>query len=181
MSRLAKKPVKLPEGVVVSEEDRELFFKGPKGEIRVKILPFLKVKAEDGLVEVSPSSGIRQARANAGTMWSLARNAAAGVSEGFSKTLEIEGVGYRAVIEGKTLVLSLGYVQPVKMEIPEGVSMSVEKNAIKISGIDKRLVGQTAAEIRQLKKPEPYKGKGIRYQGEVIKRKAGKKAATAAA
>ena len=116
---------------------------------------------------------------NVGTMWSLARNAAQGVLSEFSKVLEIEGIGYRASIEGDTLVLSLGYAQPVRFKIPKDVSVRVEKNVITISGVDKQLVGETAATIRQLKKPEPYKGKGIRYRGEIIRRKAGKKATTA--
>lgn len=181
MSRLAKKPVKLPEGVTVKEESGVLFFEGPKGKLKVGILPFVKVKAESGLMDVSTTDKIRQARMNTGTMWSLAKNAAEGVSAGFSKILEIEGIGYRASLEGKNLSLSLGYVHPVKFEIPEGISVTVEKNVITVSGIDKHLVGETAARIRKLKKPEPYKGKGIHYRGEVIRRKAGKKVAAAAA
>lgn len=181
MSRLAKKPIKLPEGVAVKEESGALVFRGPKGELKVDILPFVKVKADGGLMEVSMTGNVRQARMNAGTMWSLARNAANGVAGGFSKVLEIEGIGYRANVEGKNLMLSLGYVHPVKFPIPEGISVTAEKNVITVSGIDKHLVGETAANIRKLKKPEPYKGKGIRYKNEVIRRKAGKKVATAAA
>ncbi|MEK7546824.1 MAG: 50S ribosomal protein L6 [Patescibacteria group bacterium] len=181
MSRLAKKPVILPEGVTVREESGILFLKGPKGELKVSILPFLKIKTDGGLAEISQTNNVRQARANAGTMWSLVKNASQGVSAGFSKILEIEGIGYRANTEGKNLMLSLGYVKPVKFEVPEGISITVEKNVITVSGMDKQLVGETAAKIRQLKKPEPYKGKGIRYKNEVIRRKAGKKVATAAA
>ncbi len=182
MSRLAKKPVKFPAGVAVGEEGGILAFKGPKGEIKVKILPFVNVEVEGNSAKISFSKNIRQAKANSGTMWSLVKNAAEGVSSGFSKKLEIEGIGYRANIEGKNLMLSLGYVKPVKFEIPEGISIAVEKNIVTISGVNKHLVGETAAKIRHLKKPEPYKGKGIKYQGEVIRRKAGKKvAATAAA
>ncbi len=181
MSRLAKKQIQLPEAVTVEEKSGMLLVKGPKGELRVRILPFLSLGIEDGSVGVSAVNQIRQSRANAGTMWSLIKNAAEGVATGFSKTLEIEGIGYRASVEGNTLILLLGYVQPVRVEIPEGITLKTEKNMIHISGIDKRLVGETAARIRQLKKPEPYKGKGIRYQGEVVRRKAGKKAAAAAA
>ena len=164
MSRLSKKPVKLAEGVTVKEEPGFLFFKGPKGELKVSVLPFTKVKIEDGLAQISTDNSVRQARANSGTMWSLVKNASDGVSGGFSKVLQIEGIGYKANLDGKNLMLSLGYVHPVKFEIPEGVSVSVDKNIVTISGIDKQLVGETAAKIREFKKPEPYKGKGIRYQ-----------------
>lgn len=181
MSRLAKKSIKLREGVTVSMESGALLFKGAKGMLRVPILPFSEVKIDGGMVEIHGTDQMRQSRTNAGTMWSLAQNAARGVVEEFSKVLEIEGIGYRASLEGDTLVLTLGYVQPVRFKIPEGVSVRVEKNAITLSSIDKQLVGETAARIRALKKPEPYKGKGIRYQGEVIRRKAGKKATTTAA
>ncbi len=178
MSRLAKRPIKLPEAVQVQEKEGKLLFKGAKGGLEVPILPFLSVELNDGLINISPIGEHKQSRANAGTTWSLIKNAIEGVTTGFSKTLEIEGVGYRANVEGNNLLLSLGYVQPVRLEIPQGISVKVEKNTIQISGIDKCLVGETAAKIRQLKKPEPYKGKGIRYQGEVVRKKAGKKAVT---
>jgi len=181
MSRLAKKPIKFPEGVSVKEDAGVLFFKGPKGELEVPVLPFIKIKMEDGSAEISTLNNVRQARANIGTMWSLFKNAADGVSAGFVKVLQIEGIGYKAVLEGKSLMLSLGYVKPVKFEIPEGILIIVEKNIVTISGLDKQLVGETAAKIRSLKKPEPYKGKGIRYKDEVIIRKAGKKVATGSA
>jgi large subunit ribosomal protein L6 len=116
--------------------------------------------------------------ANLGTMWANLRNAIQGVTEGFIKVLEIEGVGYKAVAEGKTLVLSLGYSHPIRFELPEGITAVVDKNTVTISGNDKQMVGQVAAEIRAYRKPEPYKGKGIHYKGEVIRRKVGKKAAT---
>lgn len=181
MSRLAKKPVKLPEGVTLKEETGVLFFKGPKGEFKVPVLPFVEVKTNEGVAEISVVNNVRQARANVGTMWSLVKNASEGVSAGFSKVLQIEGIGYRAALDGKNLMLSLGYVHPVKFEIPEGISITVEKSIVTVSGIDKQLVGETAAKIRELKKPEPYKGKGIRYQNEVVRRKAGKKVAAAGA
>ncbi|MBI4084949.1 MAG: 50S ribosomal protein L6 [Candidatus Liptonbacteria bacterium] len=180
MSRLAKKSIKFPEGVTIREESGTMILEGPKGELKVPVLPFTEVKSEDGSASVSSSSSVRQARANLGTMWSLVKNASEGVFAGFSKILEIEGIGYRANLEGKNLMLSLGYVKPVKFEIPEGISITTEKNVITVSGIDKQLVGETAARIRKLKKPEPYKGKGIKYKGEIIRRKAGKKVAATA-
>ena len=171
MSRLIKKPIKIPAGVTVVPHDAVLNVKGPKGELRVKLAPGVTVKVDGQDLNVS-----------AGTEWSLARNAIHGVTDGFTKVLEIEGVGYRAVVEGKDLVLHLGYAQPVRVPVLPGIAVVVEKSTIKVSGIDKDLVGRMAAEIRSLKKPEPYKGKGIHYQGEVIRRKVGKKAgATASA
>lgn len=167
MSRLVKKPIAIPSGVTVAATDVFLVIKGPKGEEKVKLPPQSTAKIADGNLWVST-----------GTEWALARNALQGVTEGFVKTLEIEGVGYRAVLEGKELVLYLGYAEPVRMKVPEGISIAIEKNVIKISGISKDHVGRAAAAIRALKKPEPYKGKGIHYQNEVIRRKVGKKAAT---
>jgi len=171
MSRLIKKPIIVPSGVTVSQNGGVLHVKGPKGELNVKFAQGVTAAIEGANLTVS-----------AGTEWSLAKNAIEGVTSGFTKILEIEGVGYRAVVEGKDLVLHLGYAQPVRVPVMAGVTVAVEKSIIKVSGIDKELVGRVAAEIRALKKPEPYKGKGIHYQGEVIRRKVGKKAgATAAA
>ena len=180
MSRLAKKPILLPSAVTIVKKDNQLIFKGQKGEKTLPILPFTEINIENQAVRVSTSSLSKQGRANSGTMWSLMKNAIQGLVDGFSKKLEIEGVGYRAVLEGKTLILFLGYANPVRLVIPEGLEVTVEKNIMKISGIDKELVGRFAAEIRSEKKPEPYKGKGIRYEGEIIKRKAGKKASGSA-
>lgn len=179
MSRLSKKPIAVPPGVTVEAKDDFVSVKGPKGEQKVSRLPWTEVKAGEGGIMVGGAATNKQARANVGTMWSLVRNAIAGVHEGYRKTLEIEGVGYRAALEGRSISLSLGYVNPVKFAIPEGIIVTVEKNVITITGYDKDMVGRTASEIRALKKPEPYKGKGIRYQGEVIVRKVGKKAASA--
>lgn len=171
MSRLTKKPISVPSGVTIAQNGSVLNVKGAKGELRVKFASGVKAELKGTELWV-----------DAGTEWALARNAIEGVTKGFERILEIEGVGYRAVIEDKEIVLFLGYAKPVRMAIPQGVAIAVEKNMIKIAGIDKDLVGRVAAEIRALKKPEPYKGKGIRYQGEVIRRKVGKKAgATAAA
>lgn len=180
MSRLAKKPLSIPEGVSVNSAAGNILIKGPKGELKVKVPLGIEAKIEDREISIRPLSDAKQGRANAGTTWALLRNALRGVTAGFGKTLEMEGVGYRAAMEGGDLVLSLGYVKPVRFKVPVGVTVSVEKNVISVSGIDKELVGLVAAKIRSLKKPEPYKGKGIRYQGEVIKRKVGKKAVAAA-
>lgn len=181
MSRLAKKPIKLLEGVTAREEGETLFFKGPKGEQSVKIPAFVKAELLDGEIKISTDGNGKQALANTGTTASLVKNAIIGVKDGFEKILEIEGVGYKAAMDGTTIVLSLGFVNPVKIAAPKGITISVEKNQIKVSGTDKGMVGEVAATIRAQKKPEPYKGKGIHYLGEVIARKVGKKAGAAAA
>ena len=179
MSRLIKKSIAIPQGATITVVSEVLNVKGPKGELSVKIPAGVTPKIEGAELWVTNTN---EDTAFAGTFWALARNAITGVTEGFTKILEIEGVGYRAVMEGKQLVLFLGYAQPVRVDLPANVAVALEKNMIKIAGIDKDLVGRVAADIRALKKPEPYKGKGIHYQGEVIRRKVGKKAgATAAA
>lgn len=176
MSRLAKKPIVLPDGVTVSVSGSHADVKGAKGALAVVLPKGVVVAIEDRMVRVSGEEG----SALIGTVWSLIQNAVEGVSKGYEKILEIEGVGYRVTLEGDSLSLALGYVHPVKFPIPQGLAITVEKNVIKISGIDKDLVGRIASEIRSLKKPEPYKGKGIHYRGEVIRRKAGKKATATA-
>lgn len=171
----------LPEGVAVSMESSAVSVTGKLGSLRVPLLPHTAAERKEREIVVSKTGSTNQANANWGTMRSLLKNAVLGVTLGFTKTLEIEGVGFRAAMEGKNISLSLGYAHPVKFEVPDGVTASVEKNTIvKFTGIDKELVGEVAAKFRALKKPEPYKGKGIRYQGEVIRRKAGKKVASAA-
>ncbi|MEK7181145.1 MAG: 50S ribosomal protein L6 [Patescibacteria group bacterium] len=180
MSRLAKKPIIIEPGVSVVQDAGVLSFKGPKGEKTIKILPHIEVEIGDKNLMVKSNKSVKQARANLGTMWSLIRNAIMGVSQQFSKILEIEGIGYRASLEGTTLVLTLGFVNPIRFDPPQGISIKVEKNQITVSGVDKEVVGQAAAQIRAFKKPEPYKGKGIHYKGEVIRRKAGKKATASA-
>lgn len=176
MSRIGKQPIKIPEEVEVKLEGNLVVVKGPKGELKIEIKPEVKVDIDNKEVTLNPTNDTKQARSLWGTHRSLIANAVLGVTKGFEKKLEIEGVGYRANLEGKDLVLNLGYSHPIKITPPEGIVFSVEKNIITVSGIDKQLVGQIAAEIRSKRKPEPYKGKGIRYQGEVIRRKAGKKA-----
>jgi len=177
MSKIAKKPLQIPEGTEVVQKDGVLQFKGKRGSHAVKVLPYLTVEVKEGAVQVNREANHKQARSNAGTMASLIVGALKGVSEGFAKDLEIEGVGYRVAMQGKDLTLNVGFSHPVVFKAPEGITLSVEKNKIKVEGIDKALVGQVAAEIRAIKKPEPYKGKGIHYVGEVIRRKAGKKVA----
>lgn len=180
MSRLIKKSITIPAGVTLTERAGILAVKGPKGTLEFAVPKGAAAKIESGAFSVS-GDDTAGTMANLGTLWALARNAIEGVTTGFTKVLEIEGVGYRVAVEGKTLVLYLGYALPVRMAIPENVTITVDKNTITVAGIDKDAVGRAAAEIRAQKKPEPYKGKGIHYQGEVIRRKVGKKAGTAAA
>lgn len=179
MSKIGKKPINIPEGVEVKIDGDFLRVKGKNGELSLKINSGVNIDLKDKEIILTAADALKQSHANWGTMRALINNAIVGVSEGFTKFLEIEGVGYRGVMEGENLVLNLGFSHPVKVMSKKGIKIVVEKNVIKISGIDKFLVGQTAAEIRALKKPEPYKGKGIRYRGEVVKRKEGKKAAGA--
>ncbi|MBS3903681.1 MAG: 50S ribosomal protein L6 [Anaplasmataceae bacterium] len=179
MSSFSKKPVAVLEGVTVTMKDDELTVKGAQGTQTVKRLPYINITEEEGGFLIRAKGNHRQAKMNEGTMWSLLRNAIQGVAQGYAKTLEIEGIGFKAAVEGSTLVLNLGFSHPIKMQIPEGINVTVEKKYIKVSGINKEQVGQFAAEVRALKKPEPYKGKGIKYEGEIIRRKAGKKAAAA--
>jgi len=166
MSKLAKKLIPIPQGVTMEKNVDALQIKGPKGALSLSLLPYIEVSIEENGIRVSFTTDEKQARANCGTMWALIRNA-----------FEIEGVGYRVSMEGKALVLNIGYSHPVRFESPEGVEIKTEKNVMRVSGIDKGLVGRVAAQIRAMKKPEPYKGKGIRYQGEIIRRKAGKRVA----
>ena len=178
MSRLIKKPIAIPEGVTLTERDSVLVVKGPKGELEITIMPGIIVTSKEGGAWVAEGKDLANT-AMLGTTWALVRNAIEGVTKGSAKKLEIEGVGYRAVIEGKDVVLYLGYAQPVRVPVPADVTAAVEKNTtILLSGVSKENVGQIAAKIRALKKPEPYKGKGIHYEGEVIRRKVGKKAGT---
>ena len=178
MSLLAKKPIVLPSGVSLLKQADSYVMRGPKGEEKVLVLSGVKVDIEGDNVSVALEDDNLQSRANVGTQWSLLKNASIGVKDGYIKKLDIQGVGYRAQMEGSDLVLHLGFVNPVRFPVPEGIFISVEKNIISVSGISKEKVGSTAAKIRANKKPEPYKGKGIRYEGEVVHLKPGKKAAT---
>lgn len=180
MSRIGKSPISIPEGVTVRVTGALVSVKGPKGELEISLHPWVQAEVKDREVVILPKGDTKKTPALWGLFRALIANMVQGVTEGFEKKLEFEGIGYRAVVEGDMLNLQLGFSHPVKFRTPAGIKLSVEKNVIKISGIDKGLVGETAARIRALKPPEPYKGKGIRYQGEVIRRKAGKKAVAAA-
>lgn len=180
MSKLGKKPIILPEGVAAVLERNSIVFKGKNGTAAVPLLPHMSVEIQDRQIVSRRLQDHKQARANWGTICALMRNAIRGVGAGFEKRLEIEGIGFRASLDGETLVLNVGFTNPVRFSPPPGVVVSVEKNVIVVRGVSRELVGQTAANIRKIKKPEPYQGKGIRYAGEAIVRKEGKKAATAA-
>lgn len=177
MSRLARQPIAKKADISVSESGNVVTVKGPKGELTVSLLPHTVIAVEGDSVWVKLQEGAEPSP-NVGTMWANLRNAIEGVEGGFTKILDIEGVGYKAAVEGKNLVLSLGFSHPIRYALPDGITATVEKNSITVTGIDKQKVGQVAAEVRSYRKPEPYKGKGIRYRGEVVRRKVGKKAAT---
>lgn len=169
----------IPTDVEIKVLPQTVEVKGKNGALTLNLLPYISVIVKDNTVTIASTADHKQARANSGTMTALIKNALKGVAEDFLKVLEIEGIGFRANLEGGNLVLSLGFSHPVKYVPPAGVKIVVEKGAVKVSGPNRQLVGQVAAEIRKLKKPEPYKGTGIHYQGEVIRRKAGKKVAGA--
>lgn len=176
MSRVGKNPVVLPSGVTANLQGQVLKIKGPKGELSLTVHENIETKIEGSEVKVAPKNEERQTRALWATMQRRIANMVIGVNTGYEKNLEIEGVGYRSNLQGKVLVLQLGFSHDIKYNIPEGITIAVEKQtAIKITGNDKEQVGQVAAEIRGYKPPEPYKGKGIRYVGEYIIRKEGKK------
>ncbi len=175
MSRIGKLPVAIPAGVEVSVNENVVCVKGPKGELSQEISPLLSVAIEGAEVQVTRANDEREARSQHGLARTLIANMVIGVTEGYTKTLELVGVGYRAAVKGAKLELSLGYSHPVIVETPEGITFECpDPTHIKVSGISKQLVGQVAADIRKWRKPEPYKGKGIRYQGEVVRRKEGK-------
>jgi large subunit ribosomal protein L6 len=176
MSRIGKLPVAVPAGVDVKVEAGEVMVKGPKGELRQRILAnVVDVRLDDGKVLVERKGDAKSHRSAHGLTRTLIANMVDGVSKGFRKSLEISGVGYRAAKAGERINLSLGYSHPVSFEAPTGVTLTVEgTNKIHVDGIDKQAVGQVAADIRRLRKPEPYKGKGIRYEGERIRKKLGK-------
>ncbi len=176
MSRIGKKLIQIPSTVKVDIEGNDIKVSGPKGILNTKIHRDIKVEVKDGKLFVTPARPLPQKSKG---LWGLYRalifNMIEGVSNGFEKKLEIEGVGYKAAVVGDELVLNVGFVHPVKIKKPEGITFVVEKNVITISGINKEIVGQISAQIRAAKKAEPYKGKGIKYQGEKIRRKEGKK------
>lgn len=175
MSRIGRNPITVPSGVEVSIDGREVTVKGPKGTLSHTVAEPIEVNLEDGKVVVRRPNDINKVRGLHGLTRTLINNMVVGVTEGFKKTLEIQGVGYRVVAKGKNLEFSLGYSHPITVEPPEGITFKVEKpTQLVVEGIDKQKVGEVAANIRKLRKPEPYKGKGVRYAGEVVRRKGGK-------
>ncbi len=179
MSRLGKLEIKIPSGVQLKQTDKVLTVKGPKGELKQDLHPSVKLDIAQDSVKVSVSNpDDRKERGFWGLFRTLINNMVIGVSEGYEKTLVIKGVGYKVAVSGSKINLSLGFSHPIEFPLPEGISASAKDNNLTISGIDKQLVGEVSASIRRLRKPEPYKGKGIRYSDEVIRRKAGKTAAS---
>ena len=176
MSRIGKKPVSVPAGVTTSIDGRTLSVKGPKGTLSLQMREEISYEIENDGITVKPANDTKQARAFWGMQRTLVQNLITGVTDGFTKKLLITGVGYRAASQGKVLKLQLGYSHDVNYDIPEGIEIKTpDQTTVEISGIDKQKVGQVAAEIRRWRKPEPYKGKGIKYDGEFIFRKEGKK------
>jgi large subunit ribosomal protein L6 len=180
MSRIGKKPIPLPPGVTAHVEGQRITVKGPRGEIGRTIHPDLAVAVEDGAIVVRRPSDESRHKALHGLTRTLIANMVEGVTKGFAKTLEIQGVGYKAEVKPFGVQLSVGFSHPVAYRAPAGIKLSVDNNVlVKVEGVDKELVGQVAAEIRAIRPPEPYKGKGIRYAGEQVRRKAGKTAQAA--
>ena len=174
MSRIGKLPIEIPSGVTITIDDDKIIVTNPKGTLEVPHLSELDVKNEEGQIVVTRKNDERIARAQHGVQRTLINNAIVGLTKGYEKKLEVNGVGFRVSGGGQEIEMSLGFSHPVKYKSKEGVNLTVEKMTITVSGIDKQAVGQVAAEIRSLKKPEPYKGKGIKYADEVVRRKVGK-------
>lgn len=180
MSRIGKQPIAIPTGVSVTEKDRTVVIEGPLAALSFQLPVGINIMKEDMMVRVQPKGKKEEQSHETRALWGTTRavlaHMVAGVTKGFEKRLEVEGIGYRVVPEGTILVFTLGFSHPVRFSAPAGITFKVEKNSITVSGASKELVGKTASAIRALKPPEPYKGKGIRYAGEVVRRKAGKKA-----
>jgi large subunit ribosomal protein L6 len=177
MSRIGRKPIEIPEGVTVSVTEGRVTVNGPKGELSQSVSPAMRIERSDGTLTVERPSDRGEHRSLHGLTRSLIANMVEGVTRGFEKRLEIQGVGYRARLQGKALELALGYSHPVSIPPPDGIEFEVpQQTEIIVRGIDKQLVGETAARIRKQRPPEPYKGKGIRYRGEYVRRKVGKRA-----
>jgi large subunit ribosomal protein L6 len=174
MSRIGKLPIQIPSGVTITVDSGNVTVKGPKGELTQFITPDVTVAVEDGVLTVTRKDDSKTAKSQHGLMRALINNMVVGVTSGFEKKLEVNGVGFRVAGGGQSLEMSLGFSHPVKYTAPEGINLTVNKMEITVAGFNKQQVGQVAAEIRSLKKPEPYKGKGIKYADEVIIRKAGK-------
>ena len=178
MSRVGKKPITIPEGTKVTVDGKTVTVSASQKEIKFSVPDKIKVRADGDTMVVERTEETKNAKSLHGSIARILQNAIKGVSEGWSKTLELVGTGYRAKLEGTSLVLSMGFSHPVRIDPPEGISFVVGENKITVSGVDRHLVGQVAANVRQVRPPEPYKGKGIKYEGEVIRRKAGKAAKT---
>ncbi len=174
MSRIGKKNIEIPKGVEINITDEAVTVKGPKGELMTAVHPKITYAVEDGFIAVNRADDSREARAQHGLRRTLLSNNVEGVTKGFSKTLEVIGVGYKVSVQGKNVVLNVGYSHPVDFPLPAGIDAKAEGIKLTISGIDKQLVGEVAAQIRRVRPPEPFKGKGIKYEGEQIRRKAGK-------
>lgn len=175
MSRIGKRPIPIPPQVTVTIEGQQVTVKGPKGQLSRVLPPKVTAAQNDGVVLINPEDQSRPARQRHGLCRTLVANMVEGVSQGFQRRLQLQGVGYRAQVQGQNLVLNVGYSNPVQIESPEGIQVAVEANTnVVVSGIDKEIVGNTAARIRAVRPPEPYKGKGIRYAGEFVRRKVGK-------
>lgn len=178
MSRIGKNPILIPKDVEVKIENQEVTVKGPKGELSREVRPEIKVSQKDGKIFVLPQRETKKTKAFWGLTRSLVANMVQGVSEGFEKKLRLKGLGFKAEVKDNILVLRVGFSHPVSVKTPEGIKFSMEGNIVTVSGIDKEKVSQTAASIRKIRKPEPYKGIGIRYIDEVVRRKPGKRVAT---
>lgn len=176
MSRVAKAPITVPNGVTVTQKDQELVLKGKNGELTLNVNPAVEIVVDGSVIRTNPRNGFENADAQAGTARALINNLVIGVTEGFTRKLELVGVGYRAKAEGKVLNLNLGFSHPVVFEIPNGITIETpSQTEVLVKGADKQLVGQVAANIRSYRKPEPYKGKGVRYGNENVRRKEAKK------
>ncbi len=176
MSRLGKLPIAIPAGVEIKVSGKNISVKGPKGELKRELHPAIKIEIADNQIKVTSDLELKEGKALWGLFRGLIDNMVTGVSTGFTRKLEINGVGYRAAVAGKTINFNLGYSHPIAFPLPDGITAVAEGNVITLSGFDKTLLGDTAYKIRRLRKPEPYKGKGVKYAEEVIRRKAGKSA-----
>ncbi len=177
MSRLGKKEITIPAGTDVSVVSNEITVKGKGGTLKKMLHPAIKIDIANGAVSVNPANSSRLAKALWGTYAAHVRNMVAGVNTPFLKKLQVEGIGYRAELSGKSVKLAVGFSHPVVVNIPDGITVAIDKNIISVSGADKEQVGEFAASVRSIRKPEPYKGKGIRYEGEYVREKQGKKVA----
>jgi large subunit ribosomal protein L6 len=178
MSRIGKREIEIPSGTEVNVASGEITVKGKGGTLKRAVHPGISITVDGKAVKVAPANSTRLAKALWGTFAAHVRNMIQGVNTPFEKKLQVEGIGYRAEVSGKTLKLNIGFSHPVAVNIPEGLAVAVDKSIISVSGANKEIVGEFAASVRALKKPEPYKGKGIRYEGEVVRQKQGKKTAS---